>query len=279
MTTQDEHLVPLFCQQDGAGRPVLLLHGLLGASANLAGIARELARNYLVLRVDLRNHGRSPHAAAINYPLMAADVLQLLDERHIGGCAVIGHSMGGKVAMELALAAPRRVACLVVVDIAPVAYPPDRHEEPLRALAGVDLAAAGSRAGAERMLAERIADPGLRQFLLTNLQRRDGRLVWRVNLPALIAQRAALAAAPSGTGRYRGPTLFIKGSESSYIEPGHQAAIAHHFPGARLRVVQGAGHWVHADRPAAFNHALARFLAQVYPASTGGAHPDLEGSY
>jgi esterase len=276
MTITSEHTVPLHCQQEGAGRPLLILHGLLGASANFAGLARELGGRYRVLRADLRNHGRSPHTDAMNYPLMAADVLRLLDDQGVESCAVVGHSMGGKVAMQLALTHPERVACLVVVDIAPDSYPAQSHDDVLRALADIDLDAIASRAEADRELRERIADQALRQFLLTNLQRSGEHLAWRVNVKALLAHRGDIAAAPSGDGRFTGPCLFIKGAESDYIGPDHPAAIARYFPQARLRIVQGAGHWVHADKPAAFGAAVARFLERAYPVVDTGTHPQTQ---
>lgn len=255
----------LHAQTGGAGRPVLLLHGLFGALGNLVSLARELNAGYQSVRVDLRNHGRSPHAGAMDYPTMAADVLRLLDSRGIDSCAILGHSMGGKVAMELALTHPARVAALVVADIAPVAYAPDRHDAVFGALRAVPLDELHSRQQADQVLARTLADPGLRQFLLTNLYRDDDRYAWRINLDVLHARRSAIAAAPPAAGVYGGPVLFVKGSESDYIGDASSSAIRARFPAARLHIVQGAGHWLHAEKPAAFNRAVLRFLGQNYP--------------
>ena len=255
----------LYCQTDGLGRPLVLLHGLFGAGTNLSGLARQLRSRYQVLRVDLRNHGRSPHSDDMSYPLMAADILQLLEDRGIRQCAILGHSMGGKVAMELALAQPGRVAALCVVDIAPIQYSHLRHDPILEALRAVPLGALSSRADADLALKKNIVDAGLRQFLLTNLYRRDQRFGWRVNLNSLVAKRTELAAAPGAATPYRGPTLFIKGSESDYINAASEAPIRVLFPAARMHSVQGAGHWVHAEKPLAFNAAVERFLRRYYP--------------
>lgn len=251
--------VKLACRELGTGGvPVLLLHGLFGTGDNLGVLARQLATQRRVLMVDLRNHGQSPHAPTMTLADMADDVLALLDELAIGSIDLVGHSLGGKVAMQLALQYPARVHRLVVADIAPVAYPRG-HDTVFRALHAVDLPAVQNRRDAEAMMASLIAEPVLRQFLLKSLERRDGGFAWRFNVPALEANYEALRAAPSGPA-FHGPTLFVRGELSDYIAPAHEAALFALFPRAQIETVAGAGHWVHGDNPALFNSLVEAFL-------------------
>lgn len=252
--------LPLHCAVLGEGGGwVLLLHGLFGAGDNLGGLGKALAQTHRVALVDLRNHGRSPHSPHMDLDLLAADVAALQDRLGIDACALVGHSLGGKVAMQLALNAPQRVRRLLAADIAPVRYPP-HHQRILGALAALDLAALAGRGGAEAQLARAIAEPAVRQFLLKSLYRDHSGFHWRFNLAALASDYAALSAAPHGAP-YAGPTLFIKGELSSYIAPEHQAAMRALFPNFRFKMIQGAGHWLHAERPAAFNRLVQQFLA------------------
>jgi esterase len=256
--------ITLHCQAVGSGRPVLLLHGLFGSGNNLGALARHLGGSYQTLRLDLRNHGRSPHSSAINYPLMVADVLHFLDERGIDQCAVIGHSMGGKAAMGLALLRPERVAALLVVDICPIDYADNRHDDVFEALLGLPLAELEGRKEADRILGNSIDDAGIRQFLLTNLYRDRGAFAWRVNLDALLKNRRRLAAAPAPGGVYAGSTLFVKGARSDYVSSRCHEAIARQFPQAELKIIADAGHWPHAEKPMVFNALVSRFLQRYY---------------
>jgi esterase len=260
----------LHCQVRGGGMPVLLLHGLLGSSANLANIARQLAGSYQVLSVDLRNHGRSPHSQRISYALMIADVIALLDSHGIECCAVLGHSMGGKVAMGLALTRPRRVQALVVVDICPIDYPGDRNAGIIEALRQVPLDALETRKQVDDWLAPAVTEASMRQFLLTNLYRGDHGYGWRANLSALADNHLALASAPTNGGCYRGPSLFVKGGQSDYIGPKCERAIRELFPAAELKIIADAGHWPHAEKPVLFNALVSRFLYRHYPLQEGG---------
>lgn len=252
--------VPLFHRDSGSGgTPVLLLHGLFGAGDNLGALARQLAATRRALQVDLRGHGRSPHAPRIDLAAMAADVLALLDRLGSGRCDIVGHSLGGKVAMQVAMNAAARVRRLVVADIAPVGYGRG-HDQVFAALAAVDLAALQSRRDAEAMLAAHLDEPALRQFLLKSLYRDDSGFHWRFDLAALRANYDALRAAPTGAP-FAGPTLFIRGGASDYVAAAHQPELRRLFPAHRLETIPGAGHWLHGEQPELFNRLVEEFLA------------------
>ncbi len=252
----------LYYRRYGRGRPLLVLHGLFGSGRNWRRIAQALEQDRQVITVDLRNHGASPHCAGMDYADMSADILVLMDELGLETADLMGHSMGGKVAMSLALSQPGRVSRLVVVDIAPVHY---RHDfqaifESLKAL---PLERLQGRAEAERLLLERLKDPVLTGFLLQNLQRDDEQgFHWRVNLPALEQGMEAISGFPEDLleHRYDGPALFIAGAESRHIRPGHQARIKTLFPRAVIATIDGTGHWPHSERPETFLDALRGFL-------------------
>jgi pimeloyl-ACP methyl ester carboxylesterase len=239
---------------------IVLLHGLFGSGTNWHGIAKSLAGRWRVLAPDLRNHGASPQAEAAGYEAMVADIAALLDANGIASCALVGHSMGGKLAMQFALSHPERVRGLVVVDMAPVAYP-GRLRDIVTALQGLDLSAFTRRADADAALAPRIVEPAVRAFLLQNLVRADGRFAWRFNLSGLTAALEQLMGFEVPPGRcYERPALFLHGTDSDYVGPAVHAPTRALFPAARFEAVAGAGHWVHAEQPAAFLQALARFL-------------------
>jgi len=244
----------------GKGPPLVILHGVFGSANNWKRIAADLAGEHRVLAVDLRNHGESPWADSMSYPEMAEDVAALID-REVGGRAVvIGHSMGGKAAMWLALSAPERVARLVVVDIAPVAYR-EHLSAYVAAMQAIDPAGISRRSEADARLREAVPDAGIRAFLLQNLRLDSGGARWRLNLDALATEMGTISGFPDpGERVYDGPTLFVKGAKSDYIRDAHRAVIARHFPNARARVVPDAGHWVHVEAPEAFLRALQSFL-------------------
>jgi esterase len=246
--------------RDGALAPVVLLHGLFGSSANWHGIARRLAQGRRVLAPDLRNHGRSPHHPRMTYPAMASDLLALLDRQGISEAALVGHSMGGKAAMWLALEAPHRVQALAVADIAPVAYPA-RFGGLIQTLADLDLDGLADRREADARLASSLPDAALRGYLLQGLAREGGRWHWRTNLTALRSGMKDILGFPDPDGRqYAGPTLFLYGTESDYLTGAHLSVIRRLFPLARLRPLPGAGHWLYAEQPETFLAALRGFL-------------------
>lgn len=249
----------LHYQLSGSGPAVVLIHGLFGSFENLGSIARALNDGFQVINIDVRNHGRSEHRHDINYALLAEDLADTLTELAITPYAIIGHSMGGKIAMEYALRHPENLSRLVIADIAPVAYH-SRHNAIFAGLNSVDLENINSRTEADQQLAQHITEPGVRQFLLKSLEKTADGFRWRFNLAGLQENYQALISALPGSGQFNGPTLFIKGAESDYILPEHRPVILQYFPSAQAKVIQGTGHWLHAEKPAAFNKLVRDFL-------------------
>lgn len=254
--------VDLAWREAGDGPPLVILHGLFGSARNWKSIAEALAATHRVFAVDLRNHGESGWADGMGYDALAADVAAFLDARGLGSATLVGHSMGGKTAMMLALRDPARVDGLVVVDIAPVPYTETLIGH-IEALLDVDVAHARRRAEVDEDLEGLIPDPPTRTFLLQNLVTgEDGRLRWRVNLEALRAGVNALHDfRPPPGAVYGGPALFVAGGTSDYIRPAHGDTIRALFPRAEIVTIPDAGHRVHAERPQAFGETLQRFLA------------------
>jgi len=250
----------LYASQLGAGSPLILLHGLFGSGANLGAVARALADSRTVFSLDLPNHGRSAWLDDATLPRMAEQVAAWMDERGLARAQFLGHSLGGKVAMQLALSQPARVAALVVADIAPVSYPPS-HDQVFAALDAVAAAGCESRQAAAQLMREHLEEEAVIQFLLTSLRRdADGLYRWRFNLAGLKRDYDAARAAPVAAHPFEGPVLFVKGAESPYIVEAHRAAILERFPRAQLKVLPDCGHWLHAERPALFNSLVRRFL-------------------
>ena len=245
----------------GEGTPVALLHGLYGQARNFATVQKRLAAaGRRVLALDLRNHGASPQVPDMSYPGMAADVLETLRAEDARPCALIGHSMGGKVAMCAALANPAAVSRLLVADIAPVAYAhAGAHEGYVAALAALELRPGMTRSEADAALAAAIPDPRIRGFLLLNFAGGE-RPHWRINLPAIAAALPQLVGWPEVAGRFEGPTLFVSGGRSDYVLPEHRVAIRGLFPRARQATLKEAGHWLHADDPEGFIAVAEAFL-------------------
>ena len=247
----------------GTGEPpVVILHGLLGSSRNWQAVAGELAKSRRVLAVDLRNHGASPHDERHDYAEMESDLVEWLDDQRLPRVALLGHSMGGKLAMAFACHQPRRVERLVVVDIAPRDYDVGRIGSMLDVMAGMDLAKVGSRVEAEAILQEAVPDWGLMKFLATNLDRDEsGRYFWRANVTVLRAEIGKMAANPLWPGdRFDGPTLFVAGGKSDHVRVEDHAAIRGYFPAAQIEVLAGAGHNPHFEAREEFVAALRRFL-------------------
>lgn len=246
----------------GAGRPVVILHGLFGSKRNWSAIARQLAEAFQVFTVDLRNHGESPWDDRHEYPAMAADVASFIDRQVGGPVTLIGHSMGGKVAMLLALTRPDLVERLLVVDISPARS----RGTPIgyvHAMQRVPLAACARRSDVEAALAEDILDPVVRGFLVTNIVSRPEGLAWTANLDAIERQFDTILDWPdtADAAPFFGPTLFLRGNRSLFMKPEHALVIHQLFPAATIESIIGAGHWVHAEQPAAFLEAVRRFLA------------------
>lgn len=244
----------------GQGRPVALLHGLLGAGQNFGAVQKALAaRGHRVLALDLRNHGASPHAPCMSYPAMAADVAETLRAHDAWPAAVIGHSMGGKTAMALALAEPAAVSRLVVVDIAPVAYSTPLFARYVAAMRAIPLRPGLTRREADAALEAAVPNPALRGFLLQNLLFAADPPRWRVALDVIAAEMPTIGAWPDLPGRYDGPALVLAGDASDYIRAEHHALFARLFPAARFATIR-AGHWLHAENPTAFLAQVTSFL-------------------
>lgn len=237
--------------------PIVIAHGLFGSARNWGVIARRLAETRRVVAVDMRNHGESPWLAPHRYPEMADDLAEVIAAQ--GGPAdVIGHSMGGKAAMMLALQSPDLVRRLVVADIAPVAYG-HTQQGMIDAMRGVDLSRIETRGDADRQLEAAIAEPGIRAFLLQSLDVTARE--WRLNLDQLEADMPAILGWPDIRGTFEGPVLMLSGAASDYVLVEHRPAIKALFPAARFAKIPGAGHWLHAEKPREFEAACAAFLA------------------
>ena len=237
----------------GQGRPLVILHGLFGTLDNWQTLARRWATeaDLRVISVDLRNHGRSFHSPEHTYAVMAQDVLALFDHLQLGpDTTLMGHSMGGKVAMRLALDHPERLAQLIVVDIAPRFSDMEHQDDILEGLHAVNLAAITNRQEADTALAQYVGNLSTRQFLLKNLYRKeDNSFAWRINLEVLAAQLPAVGEATIGEPFLK-PALFIRGGKSNYITPDDKLhGIPALFPNSEVATVVDAGHWVHAEKP------------------------------
>ncbi|SDE66947.1 Pimeloyl-ACP methyl ester carboxylesterase [Paracoccus isoporae] len=245
----------------GDAPPVLLVHGLFGQARNLGGLARRLDDARQVISVDMRNHGDSPHDPDHSYPALAGDLARVI-EAHGGVADVVGHSMGGKAAMTLALSRPELVRRLVVMDIAPVTYSHSQQEY-IDAMQGMDLTGLKLRSDADKRLAAEIDDPGVRAFLLQSLDLKADPPEWKLNLDVLSDQMSSLTGWPDGLnpGAFDGPALFLAGAASDYAAEGPAAdAIRRYFPQAELRYLDGCGHWIHAEKPKEVGEAVAGFL-------------------
>jgi pimeloyl-ACP methyl ester carboxylesterase len=254
----------LFYNQYGEGNPpLLLLHGLLGANGNWHTLSRTAFREVAtVYAVDQRNHGRSPHTDRLDYPSMAADVNDFIRHHNLGRAHLLGHSMGGKTAMQAALTYPSVVDRLIVVDMAPRAYAP-RHTELLEALARIDPTAYDSRDEIDAALAEDVPSWAIRQFLLKNLDYDGERYTWKMNLDAIRRHYDDINAAVTDEGPFEGPALFVRGGDSDYVTDADVPDIRRRFPNAELVTIDGAGHWVHSDAPEALAEVVTDFLTRT----------------
>ena len=253
----------LYAKRAGEGAAVILLHGLFGSGNNLGALARALQPHYAVFSLDLPNHGRSAWLTSLSLPLMADKVAQWMDGEGLLQAHVVGHSLGGKVAMELALRRPQCVSSLCVADIAPVAYAA-HHDSILAALETVAAEPCSSREEAAARMAAYIPEEGVIQFLLSSLARdKQGGYQWRFDVAGLKASLPSLLVAP-GSGRvYEGPVLFVKGGASDYIQEQYWPATRGLFPAAVLKIMPECSHWLHAEKPQLFNGIVQRFLASA----------------
>ena len=252
----------LFYREFGSGQPAIILHGLFGQSDNWVTVGRRIADQFHVYIPDQRNHGQSPHAAIHSFPAMADDLSTFIEEHNIENPIIIGHSMGGKVAMTYTLENPDQVRKLVVVDISPRKYL-ERivHTQVISQMMGIDIANMATRTEVEKLLDARISDARVRMFILKNLYYKiDGRLAWRLNLDAINQSMELLFDGIVTHRQYNGPTLFIRGGKSDYVPDEDFPLIKSMFPQAILKTISGATHWIHADAPEELCYVLSSFL-------------------
>lgn len=260
-----------------SGPPMIIVHGLYGASDNWVSVAKEFAERFEVFVVDQRNHGESPHAPEHDYGVMRDDLMEFMDEQGLKSAILVGHSMGGKTIMQLALDHPERVDSLVVIDIAPVSYLEmedgtrlaANHSKMIDAMMELDLSLYASREEISQALATSIGSERIRLFLLKNVSRsKDGAFSWSINLPALKEHLDAImdgldtGAAISNGGISGFPALFVTGEKSDYIRPEDHKLIRQVFPAAEIVPIPGAGHWVHAEQPDLLVKSILYFLEQ-----------------
>lgn len=251
----------LFSKVYGDGEPVVILHGLFGSLNNWNTLGRDLGKEFKVYLVDQRNHGRSPHDALHTYKAMAGDLHDFFQEQGLSRASLIGHSMGGKTAMEFTLAYPGAVRNLLVVDMSPRATAA-RHDDILDALTSLPLERFTSREEVDGELKKKIPDLAVRQFLLTNLKREDsGRYTWKMNLDALRSNYGEINRGIANGRQFNGPVLFVKGGKSPYVANDDMPAIKALFPRAELQSIPGVGHWVHAEAPEEFLSIAREFIS------------------
>ncbi len=243
----------------GNGEPLIILHGLFGSLDNWLTLAKNLGENFEVFIVDARNHGQSPHSDEFNYKVMANDLYEFILQNDIVNPIILGHSMGGKTAMQFAMNYPNQLSKLIVVDIAPKAYPV-HHTEILKGLFSINFETIKTRKDADEKLSETVSDFSIRQFLLKNLFWKDKEtLAWRFNLPIINATIELLGVEIEKISKFDQPTLFIKGKNSDYILESDTVLIKNIFPTAKIISVD-SGHWVHAENPTEFLQIVNSFL-------------------
>jgi esterase len=252
----------LFFHVYGEGSPLIILHGLFGISDNWVTIGKKLAEHFRVYIPDLRNHGHSPHSPVFDFPALEDDLLEFIEAQEMERVILMGHSLGGKTAMHFALHQPAMVEKLIIVDISLRKYPHNaEHQALINAMLEADLTEARTRSDVERQLARTIEGAKLRQFILKNIYWRErGNLGWRLNIKAINENLHAIFEGVNVSGEYDGPALFIRGGLSGYVSDEDLETIRKKFPGAVVRTIAGATHWVHADAPGEFYRIVSDFL-------------------
>ena len=243
----------------GEGEPLIILHGLFGSLDNWMTFARRLSKHKKVYLVDQRNHGQSPHSDEFNYDAMADDLKKFIDDHQLGQPEIMGHSMGGKTAMNLALRYTDHFSKLIVVDISPVAYPP-HHQTILEGLKSIDLKSIESREAADEALEKHVPEPDVRLFLLKNLKRTGDGFEWKINLKAIEENIDRIGEGIQERLATEKKVLFIRGSKSKYVRDQDMITIVQLFPNAEVKTIEGAGHWIHAEKPDELLEMVADFL-------------------
>ncbi|NDV90092.1 alpha/beta fold hydrolase [Alteromonas sp. 345S023] len=242
---------------------LVLIHGLFGSADNLSVVRRHFENSHNIISVDLPDHGESPWSDGFDLDTAVSGIIAILDNLKVENAAFLGHSLGGKVAMRLALLHENRVSALIVADIAPVAYG-HRHQAVFDGLQAVSLGEINGRSDADKAMSAYIKEPGVRQFLLKSLYKGDDdKWRWRFNVEGLINHYSHIIDWPQDNRQFSGVTLFIKGADSDYITASHRSAIGKYFPNAKAHVIDGTGHWLHAEKPTAFNKVVERALNSI----------------
>ncbi len=249
----------LHYKKTGSGPNIVLIHGLFGSLDNLNMVAKKLVKHFTVTSMDVRNHGASFHQKNMEYSVLANDVVDTLNILSISKTIILGHSMGGKIAMQVALDFPNVVEKLIVADIAPVSYPP-HHSKIIAGLLSLNLNEHKSRQTIDKALSTYVSEPSIRQFLLSNIINDKGQLSFRCNLNNIGAGYSQIIKALPQNKSFTGPVLFIKGGQSDYITAEHSAIIQQLFPSSSAKIIQQAGHWLHAEKTAIFNKIIGDFL-------------------
>lgn len=245
--------------QQGSGPNIILIHGLFGSLENLNMVAKSLRDNFTVTSIDVRNHGSSFHKNSMSYKELTQDIINLMQHLLIDNAHFLGHSMGGKIAMNCALAFPEKVNKLIIADIAPVEYPP-HHTHIINGLKSLDLSLANSRKEADIQLAQYVKEVWVRQFLLRNLNTINNKLSFKCNINYISNGYQQIMVGLENTNSFEGDTLFIKGGQSNYILSEHKAHITQLFPHSKAKIIQDAGHWLHAEKTVIFNKIVDDFL-------------------
>lgn len=250
----------LFFRELGQGDPIIILHGLFGSSDNWLTQAKLIGARFKVYSVDLRNHGQSPHSNDFDYKSMVADLEEFVDEHQIQNPVVLGHSMGGKAAMNFALAHPDKLSSLIVVDIAPRPYDLE-HYTIVKGLNAIPIDTLSSRNEADEILSQYVPESDVRQFLLKNLQRKStGGFTWKINLPVISQKLSNVGLDLQFSGQFQKPTLFIRGAKSKYVLDSDRSRITEIFPTAELETMD-TGHWVQAEKPQEFSEKVILWLS------------------
>lgn len=250
----------LFSRVIGEGQPLIIIHGLFGMSDNWQALGKQFSEYFEVHLIDQRNHGRSPHSTVFDYAAMAADLVEYIEDNNLEKVLLMGHSLGGKTAMQLAVDYPAYIQKLIVVDIAPKYYPV-HHDRIIAALQSLDLSQIKSRGEADKKLQAYIPEAGVRQFLLKSLYWIEkGQLSFRFNLADIAQNIEIVGAQLEEESAFDKPTLFVDGANSNYIQENDEDLIFSHFPQAEIATIPNAGHWVHAEQPKDFYETVMRFL-------------------
>lgn len=244
----------------GEGEPLIIMHGVFGSSDNWQTLGKVFAEQFKVYLVDLRNHGKSPHSETFDYQVMVNDIIELMKDEGIEAAHILGHSMGGKVAMHLSTQHSEKVKRLVVVDIAPKYYPP-HHSQIFEGFRAVDLTSLQSRKGADEQMSQAISNSGVRQFILKNLDRTERGFAWKLNLDVIENAIENVGSGLDDNVSFTGNTLFIAGGKSDYILNDDHELINNYFPNVEIVTIEEAGHWVHAEQPQALGKLVLDFLS------------------